>query len=395
MFKSVEEAQAAIDEISATAEERSLSSDEIELFESAETFLRSAAKTVEIQERARNLNTVQTIHVARKAGGEDTIERAFEDYMRTGVANADITELRAQSTGTGSAGGYLVPEGFLAKITETMKAFGGLANKANQITTDSGNPLPWITNDDTSNTAVTAAEGSAAATGADLTFGQKTLGAYKYASTGASGSPLRVSVEMLQDSSIDINGLVTRKLGQRIARALAPHLVSGTGVGQPLGLLTGVTGVEMSSGGPTYNDLIDIIHSLDPAYREMGNAAWLFNDSTLKVLRKLEDSNGDPLWKGVADTMATGLGGGTLLGYPVVIDQAVGDIVSSSGADDNWCAFGDFHLGYVLRQVRGVVVNVNPYARMNEGQVEFSAWARYDATQDDTSAYVAGAGYTA
>src|SRR5690606_291525 len=109
---------------------------------------------------------------------DDTLERAFDHYLRTGRENADITELRAQGVGTDAAGGFTVPETMLTKITERMKAFGGLAEHVETITTDSGEPIRWPTLDDTSNTGVIAAEGTAPATGgADLVFGEKTLGA--------------------------------------------------------------------------------------------------------------------------------------------------------------------------------------------------------------------------
>ena len=59
---------------------------------------------------------------------------------------------RAQSVGTGSAGGYTAPQGFWAKVTETRKFYAMVAEVAEVINTDDGNALPWPTNDDTSNT---------------------------------------------------------------------------------------------------------------------------------------------------------------------------------------------------------------------------------------------------
>lgn len=396
-FSTLDDAMAVVTEIGQAAEQRALSDDEVASYEAAEGAVKAFQRTDAIRQRAANLTSVTpaAVHVAAPAV-DDTEERAFTDYLRTGVPNADLVATRAQSVGTDSAGGYTVPDGFLTRITETLKAFGGVANVAETITTASGQPLPWVTNNDTANSAAIATEGAAPASGgADLTFGTKTLAAYRYAASGASNLPLRVSVELLQDSAFDIAAFVSRKLAQRLARALAPHLVTGTGTGQPLGLLTGLTGVEMSSGGPVYDDLINFIHAVDPAYRQEGNCRWVFNDTSLKVIRKLKDSNGDPIWRSQLDDMGTAIGGGVLLGYPVTIDQAVGNIVSSAGADDNWGAFGDIRAGYIIRRVADVTVMVNPYARANEGQVEYSAWMRADATQNDTAAYTALSGYTA
>lgn len=395
MYETLDDAMGVVTSLGEVASERSLTEDEVAQYEAAEAAVRSFQRTEQIRQRAANLTAISpaAVHVA-PAVEDDTLERAFTDYLRTGQASADMAELRAQSTTTGTAGGYLVPTTFLNRMTETMKAFGGVANVAENLSTSSGGPVQWLSADDTGNLGTRGTEGAAPTSGADATFGKRVLGAYKYTSAGPSGTPVRISAELIQDASFDVQGYVSRILGRRIARKQAPDLVSGTGVEQPLGLLTGRTGVEMSSGGPTYDDLIDFIHSIDPAYRESG-CRWVFNDTSLKVIRKLKDSHGDPIWRSITDSMGTPLPGGVLLGYPVTIDQACGNIVSSNGADDNWGAFGNIFEGYVVRRVGGVVVNVNPYSRMNEGEIEFSAWARMDATQNDTSAYVALAGYTA
>lgn len=124
-----------------------------------------------------------TVHVAAPKE-DDTLERAFTAYLRTGQANADLTELRAQSEGTPSAGGYTVPDGFRTKIIDRMKAFGGIANVAETINTETGQSLEWPTVDDTANVGEIVAEGGTFASGADLTFGTASLGAYTYTAGG-------------------------------------------------------------------------------------------------------------------------------------------------------------------------------------------------------------------
>jgi HK97 family phage major capsid protein len=91
--------------------------------------------------------------------------------------------------------------------------------------------------------------------------------------------------------------------------------------------------------------------------------------------------------------MALGLNEDTLLGYPITIDQAFPTIVASSPTVQ-WGAFGDFKQSYVIRDVRTVALLVNPYTRMNYRQIEFTAWARADGTQQDTNAYVTLSGHS-
>lgn len=387
--------QAIIDEATAPdGTERALTDDEIKRYEELEVQLAAKRKDVEVRSRQKAYQTpvasaVRPVSTSTKV--DDTLERAFESYLRTGKENADLVELRAQSEGTPSEGGYLVPEGFRNKLVDRMKAFGGLATAVEEITTSEGNPLPWVTIDDTGNSGEIVNEGGTFAGGADLVFGTATLGAYSYMAGGAGGTPLRVSRELLQDSAFDVQGLVSNKLGERIARIQAVHHVRGSGVNEPLGIVTGLTPVQPAANtGWTYLDLITFIHSVDPAYRE--NGRWAFNDATLAAIRKLVDGNNRPLLQPSADGAASGAPGGeTLLGYPVTIDQAFVDLDVDDSTD--LCGvFGDLREGYVIRRVHAVEILVNPYARMANRQVEFSAWARMDATQQNTNAYVALSG---
>lgn len=354
--------------------------------------------------RARKLDEVSKRHAAYKAAvpgqlvtgaaakTDDTLDRAFENFMRTGKHNDDLTELRAQGELVGSEGGYAVPSGFRDKLVDRKKAFGGIASVAEEVSTATGNPLSWVTVDDTANSGEIVAEGATFSSGADFVFGTANLGAYKYASSGASTAPLRVSVELLQDAAFDVQGFVARKLGERIGRIQATHLVTGTGVSQPLGVVTGLTGTASIAATQVYADLVNYIHAVDPAYRDSGNCVWAFNDATLKTWRKILDTNNRPIVKRGDDSAATGAGMETLLGYPVVIDQGFANIASNSTT--NFGVFGDIREGYVIRRVKDVTLVVNPWTRAAYGQVEFSAWARMDATQQNTNSYTALTGHS-
>lgn len=367
---------------------RDLTDDEVARYESLEGRMATLKRTEEIRKRHaayRDAAPGQILHVAT-AKQDDGLERAFNAYMRTGIPNQDIVQLRAQGEGTGSTGGYMVPEGFRNKLVERMKAFGGVANDAETITTETGNDLPWPTVDDTSNVGEIVAEGNTFSSGADLVFGSASLGAFKYMAGGGSSLPLRVSVELLQDAAFDVEGLISRKLGERLARIQATHIASGTGVSQPLGILTGLTPVgNAANTGLTYNDMLNYMHSVDPAYRESG-CRWVFNDKTLNLVQQIKDNNNRPIFRSLTADMSTDPGGGTLLGYPVTIDQSFPDLVANSGTVI-WGAFGNISEGYVIRRVRDMQLIVNPWTRAANGQVEYTAWSRMDATQQNTFAY--------
>lgn len=384
--------QAVIDEATDSADpaaEPALTDEQASRYEALEGQLKRAQKSAEIQKRNAAYNSVKPVVSHTTANTDNTLDRAFSDYLRTGHVNSDMTQLRAQAEGTGSAGGFLVPDTFRNKLVERMKAFGGIANVVETYTTGDGSPVNWPTIDDTANVGEIVAEGGTFASGADMTFGEANLGAYKYMAGGGSNLPLRVSVELLQDAAFDVEGLISRKLGERIARIQATHLVSGTGVAQPLGIKTGLTGVQSVGATITYADLVTYIHSVDPEYRK--SARWAFNDASLAIIRKLVDGDNRPLIQPAGSGLEGSPGGDSLLGYPVTIDQAFPTFAANTTT--NWGVFGDLTEGYVVRRVKDVQIVVDPYGRAANGQVQFTAWARMDATQQNTNAYVALTGH--
>jgi HK97 family phage major capsid protein len=315
---------------------------------------------------------------------EQEYERTFGQFMRGGLDRLSLdqrdllmrnfVESRAQNTGTNSAGGYLIPPGYRTVMSEAMKAFGGLLNYANVITTSEGNPLQWPTNDDTSNVGAILAENTAVTAG-DVTFGSRTLGAYTYTS-----NLVLVSLQLLQDSAFDLDTWLPRKLGERIGRIVATHLVSGTGTGQPTGVTTGVTTGSTGTGTTaiSYDNLVDLEHSIDPAYRAGGNCRFIFNDATLAVLRKLKDSDGRPLWQPVP---VPGMPA-TINGLPYAIDQGM----PSPGASEKSILFGDFKAGLIVRQVLDTQMVRLAERYMDALQVGFFAFSRLDAKPDDPRA---------
>lgn len=376
--------------------ERALTDEEAQRYEALEGELRTLQRNAEFRSRhtAYLMPNRSTIVPANGDEPRRTDEdRAFVHYLRTGIPNADLTpssgpipaEYRAQAEGTSAAGGFLVPQGFLTKITERLKAFGGIAGEAESIDTGAGNPLPWPTVDDTANSGEIVAENAAPAGGADIVFGQKTLGAYKYTSEGTGGNPLLVSFELAQDAAFDLETFVNQHLATRIGRKQATDFAVGSGTGQPLGLLTGGTSsviVASNVVGMTYPNIISAIHAIDVAYRD-GNCKWIMNDAVMALIEGLVDSTGRPLLQVSTDGIA-GPGVMTIRGYPVVIDNALPAVY---GAAAKTLVFGNIKAAYVIRRVKEVTMLVFREMYAKNGQIGYMAWARADATVQDPNAY--------
>lgn len=389
----IEEIMAQMQAVMDGATGRDLTDDEVTQYENLEKDLTGAQRTQQLRQRHAAYNVVRTpAGVPSATPRTEDPQAGLRNYLLTGKANVDMGPMNAQGEGVPSQGGYLVADTFRTKLVEKLKAFGGLGSVVDRYTTGNGAPVEWPTIDDTGNVGEIVQEGNTFSSGADLVFGSNSLSSYSYA-TGGAGGPLKVSRELVQDASFDIEGLVARLFATRIRRIQAVHWVSGTGVAQPLGITTGRTPVQSAANtGITYEDLITYIHSVDPAYRESG-CRWAFNDLSLAELEKIKDGSGSYVYRGRDANMQIGVNEATLLGYPITIDQAFSTVVKNS-ATVQWGVFGNLQQGYVIRDVKDVEILVNPYSSMANRQIEISGWARADGTQQDTNAYITMTAHT-
>jgi HK97 family phage major capsid protein len=286
-------------------------------------------------------------------------------------------ESRALGVGTGAAGGYAVPQGFRDVLIETMKFYNSVRQVATVITTDNGATLPWPVNNDTANVGAILAENTQI-TQQDVALTQEQLSAYMYTS-----KLVLVSLQLLQDSAVNIEQFLARKLGQRIGRIQNQHFTTGSGSGQPLGLITGGTNISTAATGSTtaikYADLVNTMFKVDPAYRNGQNVKWMWSDTALASIRNLVDGQNRPLWEPSVQAGTPDM----LLGKEVVINNDL----AAPAASAKTGAFGDFEAGYVIRDVSGVQT-----VRLDERyadflQVGWFAYCRTDATVQDTAAY--------
>ncbi len=345
-------------------------------------------KQNELEGRFKTINDETLDGTRTPRTGNDSEERvtqAFSNFLRRGLSDISAEdraimqarfERRAQSEGTTTAGGYLVPEGYWKRISEVMKAYGGLLGISNVIHTSSGQPLPWPNNDDTANVGSIIGENTQV-TEVDLAVGQRILNAWTYTS-----NLVLVSLELLQDSAFDLDAWIPKKLGVRIGRAVANHLVNGTGTGQPTGILssvaTGTTGATGETTSIIYDDLVNLVHSVDPAYRAGGNCRFVMNDLSMAVIRKLKDNYGHPLWQPSITDKSPDL----LLGYPLTIDQAMPVMAANAKS----VLFGDFEAGMVVRQCLDIQMMRLTERYADYLQVGFFGFSRLDAHPDDPNA---------
>ena len=225
----------------------------------------------------------------------------------------------AQTTATGSSGGFLIPEGFVSTLERALLEFGGARQVAEIMRTATGNDLPWPTSDDTSNKGEIIGE-NATQNEQAIAFAQVIFKAYKYSS-----KMVKIPFELLQDSAIDLASLVGNILGERIGRIQNDHFTTGTGAGQPKGIVTASTlGVTAASATAVKGDeLIDLIHSVDSAYRI--GAGFMMHDNLFLHLAKLKDGQGQYLLQGLTDSAVM-----RIRGFPITINQSMQSSVATA-----------------------------------------------------------------
>lgn len=196
---------------------------------------------------------------------------------------------------------------------------------------------------DTSNKGELLGEGSNF-NAQDITFGQTTLKAYFFDS-----KVVTVSRQLLQDSALPIEQVVSELLAERIGRILNQYFTTGTGSSQPQGCVTGAVNSSIVSliAGLTRENIIGLIHSVNAEYRK--NGTLMMADSILKAIKLLEVGTSDarPLWQ---PSMRDGTPD-TIDGYRYIIN----DEMSGLGSGNKIMLFGDFKK-FVIRWVTDFIL---------------------------------------
>jgi HK97 family phage major capsid protein len=281
----------------------------------------------------------------------DALARNGFDPSKLSAEQRAAVEARAQTAGSAGAGGYTVPTELATVIDKTLKMWGPMYDEAicTVINTSGGNPLDFPKTDDTA-TAVAQHTEAAAMTddgGVDAVFTKMTLGAFAYNTEW-----VQISMELLQDSAVNIEAFIGELLGERLARRVNTELTTGDGTGDPLGIVAASAAGKTAAAAAaiTGDELIDLVHSVDPAYRSSPKTRFMFNDGTLAAIRKLKDGDGNYLWQMGDVTKGEP---GRLLGHAYSVNQAMASIAASAKA----VIFGDFSKYYV-RKVGAPIVGV-------------------------------------
>jgi HK97 family phage major capsid protein len=333
------------------------------LLAGAATHTRTAADVEAVRKfgltlEQRQLNmTLGSIALRSKA--REDIKEWEERYLGVDVISPD------------TGGHFAVPNETMRALEVALLAYGGMRTVATVLRTNTGGALPIPTMNDTNNEGAIIGEAVCDTTEVYPTLGQLVLDAYTYTSRN-----VLMSVEFIQDNAINAAERIGTMLGDRIARITNRHFTVGTGSGQPKGIVTAATSSGVTTASATavsYDEIVDLVHSVDPAYRT--DAKFMFHDNVLKALKKMKvpqfsgDTAGYPLWVAGMSVKEPD----RIDGYAYVINQHMPLAAASQKA----ILFGALEK-YLIRDVRDVTV-----MRLDElfaqcRQVAFLAFSRHD-----------------
>lgn len=256
--------------------------------------------------------------------------RASNAY-REGMLKALRTNFRQVTNvlqeGIDADGGYLVPEEYDSRLIEGLTEENVFRKLATTITTSGERKINIAA---TKPAAAWIEEGEALTFG-DATFAQINLDAHKL------HVAVKVTEELLYDNAFGLENYIIRQFAKALANAEEDSFLNGSGVGQPLGLLSEEGGAEIgittaAVDDITYGEVVRLVYSLKRPYRK--NAAFLCNDQTIAYLRTLTDTTGRPLWR---DSLEDGEPG-RILGFKVYTSPYFPVMTAGLPA----IAFGDF-----------------------------------------------------
>ena len=288
--------------------------------------------------------------------------------------NRAQTEQRANAFSTTGNTAAVIPTETLNEVISKARQMGGLFSVCRGFNIPANLSIPVGT---PSSKAIWNTEG------AEVESEQSTVTSVNFGSFeiikvfSISASVKRMSVPAFES-------YLAEELASCVLATLEEGLVSGTGTGQGLGILPGITWTDDENalkytGGtstariPTYLDITNTIAKLKRGYAN--GAEFAVNNATLfSRLYGISDDNKRPIF--IQDAQSDTIG--KLLGFPVVVDDYLPDDV---------ILFGNFqYMGYNLPE--GIAVEASTQSSFKSGRIDYRAMAIADCKPIVDEAFV-------
>lgn len=261
----------------------------------------------------------------------------------------DVQKLQLLTEGTGSKGGYLVPEEFANMIVEDIRDVSVMRQIADTITTNTDTlHLPNLASRPKANWR---SEGATKAT-STVDFGETVFTPYSLAVI------VGLTNELADDAALGVGNLVNyvaQLMAQSLAEKEEQAFWEGDGSGKP----TGIDNYSLRTVAATVTDsgradaLIQAIFRTPQGYRNRGT--WVMNSATMEKVATLKDSQNNYLLGALGSAFTP-----TLRGRPVY---------EQNDLPGGKAFFGDFSY-YKIVDRQGITVDISKEATV-AGQSAF------------------------
>ena len=302
---------------------------------------------------------------------------AYEAYLRRDIDQMGPQDRKTLQEGQDDAGGFTVPVDWRTDLLKRLAARPNIRQNATVITTSrdsvrlpkiiytgdfrytSGVRIKWV-----GETPASASEHRVT----DPVFGAEQVQIY------TAMASLPITLDLLEDSHFAIENYIIQVLGEAYDLGEESVWISGTGAGQPQGILThpqvavlsadtgdGMHVITGSASALTADALINLAYEVPEQY-DM-KSKWYFNKrSTENAIRLLKTTGGEYLWPIVNQVGNLGPGGRQLLGYPIVRTPFMPNV----GAGTYPILFGDMsayrivdRIGLSIQRLRELYAETN------------------------------------
>lgn len=284
--------------------------------------------------------------------------KAFGTYLRLGNA-APAEQLKTLNVSSDPMGGYLAPAEMSSEFIRDLVELSPVRSVASVRSTGAASvSYPR-------RTGITNARWKGemqVQEGSEPTLGQAEI-VVKEVNTFVD-----ISNQLLADSAGQAEAEVRLALAEDFGQKEGQAFVNGYGGLEPEGFMTNADILHTVNGHAanlSADRLIELLYALPAQYRNSGS--WAMNGTTLGVVRKLKDGQGNYLWQPSYQAGQPE----TILGRPVVEMVDMPDI-----GDGNFpIIYGDFS-GYRIVDRVGLSILVNPYLLATNGITRIHATRR-------------------
>lgn len=337
----------------------------------------SGVSVVSNCKKSDNFKSAEDQHLAGQWIGAKLLKRP--EAMKWWNNNAP-SGLKAQSEGTNSAGGFLVPDPLEAAIVDVRQEYGVCRKVAHNfpMTSDTMN-IPSLTS---GSTVYYPAE-NAATTESSAVWGNIACTATKRAAL------MKWSNELGADALFSLADTLSDYMGRALGIREDTEFIQGDGT-TAFGSVTGLdaegshsnqTGAGDTWAELTLADLVNTAGLLGDKYH--ARASWIMSRQFYSqvVLRVIAAAGGNTI-----DSLGVGSTGAQLLGYGINFsDQAP----TSTGVSQESCWFGDWDGGVAFADRSGIEIATSEHVNFAEDQINIRATSRYDIQIHDSSSFVA------